>query len=276
MKLSNDTVTVLKNFSTINQNLVINPGKNISTMSAMKNIVAKATVTEKFPQAFAIYDLNEFLASLSLFDKPDLDFKDDFVVMTETGSKGKSLKYWYSDPSVVTTPAKEITMPSSEVTFTFSSDLLSDVTKAAAVIGAPDMVLEGMDLGTATLKVTDKKNDTANNYAVGVDTNHKDSDKNVPYKFWFKVENLRLLPGSYDVKVSSKNISYFKNTNVDVAVFQKKPFFGPSKLLVHNMINYSSSQKKKLVGENNILSINKKLQPIFGTSLEIENLIYAK
>ena len=219
MKLSNDTVTVLKNFSTINQNLVINPGKNISTMSAMKNIVAKATVTEEFPQAFAIYDLNEFLASLSLFDKPNLDFKEDFVVMTETGSKGKFLTYWYSDPSVVTTPAKEITMPSSEVTFTFSSDLLSDVTKAAAVIGAPDMVLEGMDLGTATLKVTDKKNDTANNYAVGVDTNHEDSDKNVPYKFWFKVENLRLLPGSYDVKVSSKNISYFKNTNVDVEYF---------------------------------------------------------
>ena len=219
MKLSNDTVTVLKNFSTINQNLVINPGKNISTMSAMKNIVAKATVTEDFPQAFAIYDLNEFLASLSLFENPDLDFKEDFVVMTETGSKGKSLKYWYSDPSVVTTPSKEITMPSSEVTFTFSSDLLSDVTKAAAVIGAPDMVLEGMDLGTATLKVTDKKNDTANDYAVSLDTNHKDPDKNVPYKFWFKVENLRLLPGSYDVKVSSKNISYFKNTNVDVEYF---------------------------------------------------------
>ena len=219
MKLSNDTVTVLKNFSTINQNLVINPGKNISTMSAMKNIVAKATVTEDFPQAFAIYDLNEFLSALSLFENPDLDFKEDFVVMTETGSKGKSLKYWYSDPSVVTTPAKEITMPSSEVTFTFSSDLLSDVTKAAAVIGAPDMVLEGMDVGTATLKVTDKKNDTANNYAVGVDTNHEDSDKNVPYKFWFKVENLRLLPGSYDVKVSSKKISYFKNTNVDVEYF---------------------------------------------------------
>ena len=219
MKLSNDTVTVLKNFSTINQNLVINPGKNISTMSAMKNIVAKATVTEDFPQAFAIYDLNEFLSALSLFENPDLDFKEDFVVMTETGSKGKSLKYWYSDPSVVTTPAKEITMPSSEVTFTFSSDLLSDVTKAAAVIGAPDMVLEGMDLGTAILKVTDKKNDTANNYAVGVDVNHEDSDKLVSYKFWFKVENLRLLPGSYDVKVSSKNISYFKNTNVDVEYF---------------------------------------------------------
>ena len=219
MKLSNDTVTVLKNFSTINQNLVINPGKNISTMSAMKNIVAKATVTEDFPQAFAIYDLNEFLSALSLFENPDLDFKEDFVVMTETGSKGKSLKYWYSDPSVVTTPAKEITMPSSEVTFTFSSDLLSDVTKAAAVIGAPDKVLEGIDIARAILKVTDKKNDTANNYAVGVDVNHEDSAKLVSYKFWFKVENLRLLPGSYDVKVSSKKISYFKNTNVDVEYF---------------------------------------------------------
>ena len=219
MKLSNDTVTVLKNFSTINQNLVINPGNKISTMSAMKNIVAKATVTEEFPQTFAIYDLNEFLSALSLFENPDLNFKDDFVVMTETGSKGKSLKYWYSDPSVVTAlPDKEITMPSSEVSFTFSNNLLSDVTKAAAVIGAPDMCLEAMSLDKAVLKVTDKKNDTANDYAVGVDVTNSDG-KDVSYKFWFKVENLRLLPGSYDVNVSSKRISYFKNTSVDVEYF---------------------------------------------------------
>ena len=220
MKLSNDTVTVLKNFSTINQNLVINPGKNISTMSAMKNIVAKATVTEDFPQEFAIYDLNEFLASLSLFDNPELTFKDDFVVMTESNAPTKkSLKYWYSDPSVVTTPTKEITMPSTEVTFTLTGDLLSDVTKAAAVIGAPDMVLEGMDLGSAVLKVADKKNDTSNNYAQHLDIWFDKGDKNVPYKFWFKVENLKLLPGSYNVQVSAKKISYFKNENVDVEYF---------------------------------------------------------
>ena len=220
MKLSNDTVTVLKNFSTINQNLVINPGKNISTMSAMKNIVAKATVTEAFPQKFAIYDLNEFLASLSLFENPELNFKDDFVIMTESNAPTKkSLKYWYSDPSVVTTPTKEITMPSSEVTFSLSSDLLSDVTKAAAVIGAPDMVLEGMDLGSAVLKVADKKNDTSNNYAQHLDIWYDEGDKNVPYKFWFKVENLKLLSCSYNVQVSSKNISYFKNSNVDIEYF---------------------------------------------------------
>ena len=219
MKLSNGTVTVLKNFSTINQNLVIKAGNKISTMSAMKNIISKATVEETFPREFAIYDLNEFLSALSLFEKPDLDFKEDFVVMTEEGSSGKALKYWYSDPSVVTTPQKEVTMPECEITFTLESELLSDVQKAAAVIGAPDMVLEGMDLGTAVIKVTDKKNTTANDYAVQVDVNSEDPDKNVPYKFWYKVENLKLLPGTYDVEVSSAKISFLKNTNVDISYF---------------------------------------------------------
>ena len=219
MKLSNGTVTVLKNFSTINQNLVIKAGNKISTMSAMKNIIAKATVEETFPREIAIYDLNEFLSALSLFEKPDLDFREDFVVMIEEGSSGKALKYWYSDPSVVTTPQKEVTMPECEITFTLESDLLSDVQKAAAVIGAPDMVLEGMDLGTAVIKVTDKKNTTANDYAVQVDVNSEDPDKNVPYKFWYKVENLKLLPGTYDVEVSSAKISFLKNTNVDISYF---------------------------------------------------------
>ena len=214
MKLSNETVTVLKNFSTINQNLVIKSGNSISTMSAMKNIVAKARVQETFAQEFAIYDLNEFLAALSLFDNPDLDFQEDFVVI----SNGAHLKYWYSDPSVVTTPMKEVTMPESEVSFTLESNMISDVQKAAAVIGAPDMVLEAMSTGIAVLKVTDKKNKTANDYAVKVDVNNEDG-KDVPYKFWFKVENLKLLPGTYNVAVSSKNISHFVNTKVDVDYF---------------------------------------------------------
>ena len=214
MKLSNETVTVLKNFSTINQNLMIKSGNSISTMSAMKNIVAKAGVSETFPRDFAIYDLNEFLASLSLFDKPDLDFKEDFVMVTEAGSTNKTLKYWYSDPSVVTTPSKEVTMPSCEVSFSLSSNILSDIQKAAAVIGVPDMVLTNGKTGGADLKVTDKKNDTANDYSISFDINSDDRGAN--YSFWFKVENLRLLPATYDVEVSSKNISHFKNTNVDI------------------------------------------------------------
>ena len=215
MNLSNETVSVLKNFATINQNLVIKSGSSISTMSAMKNIVASAKVKETWPTDFAIYDLNEFLSALSLFEKPSLDFKNDFVVITEDGSTNKTLKYWYSDPSVVTTPTKEITMPDCEVNFSLENTMLGDVQKAAAVIGVPDMVLEAMDSGIALLKVTDKKNATANDYAVKVDVNNDDG-KNLPYKFWFKVENLKLLSGTYDVAISSKNISHFVNTNVDI------------------------------------------------------------
>ena len=209
MKLSNETVSVLKNFSTINQNLVIKGGNKIATMSAMKNIVAKAEVIEDFPQEFAIYDLNEFLSAISLFSKPELEFENDFVMITEEGTS-KSLKYWYSDPSVVTTPTKDITMPECEVKFNLSSDTLSTVTKAAAVIGAPDMALE-----SGSLKVTDKKNDTANNYALDLDVDSQSDD----YKFWFKVENLKLIQGSYDVQVSSKNISHFKNSTGNVEYF---------------------------------------------------------
>ena len=209
MKLSSQTINVLKNFSTINQNLVIKEGSDIATMSAMKNIVAKAKVEEDFTKEFAIYDLNEFLSALSLFGTPDLDFQDDYVVITEEGSS-KSLKYWYSDPSVVTTPNKDITMPSNEVKFDFSSDTLAEITRAASVIGAPDMVLEN-----GKLRVTDKKNTTANDYATELDV----PDSDVEYKFWFKVENLKLLPGSYSVEVSSKNISRFSNSNVDIEYF---------------------------------------------------------
>jgi hypothetical protein len=214
MNLSNETVSVLKNFATINQNLVVKKGNSLITMSAMRNIVASAEVEEKWPTEFAIYDLNEFLAALSLFEKPDLEFHDDFVVITENGNV---LKYWYSDPSVVTTVSKEITMPECEVSFSLENGLLSNVQKAAAVIGVPDMALESVDSGVALLKVTDKKNATANDYAVKIDVNNNnDNGKNLTYKFWFKVENLKLLSGTYDVGVSSKSISHFVNKNVDV------------------------------------------------------------
>jgi hypothetical protein len=206
MKLSTDTISVLKNFSTINANLMVKAGSSLSTMSAMKNIVAKADVTEEFPSDFAIYDLNEFLSALSLFGKPDLEFNNDFVIITEEGTS-KSLKYWFSDPSVVTTPSKEISMPSTELTFNLSSDTLNEITKAAAVIGVPDMALAG-----GKLMVTDKKNSTANAFETSLDVGDVEAD----YKFWFKVENLKLIPGAYDVEVSSKKISHFTNTKLGV------------------------------------------------------------
>jgi len=206
MKLSTETISVLKNFSTINANLMVKAGSSLSTMSAMKNIIAKADVAEEFTTPFAIYDLNEFLSALSLFGKPDLEFDDEFVTITEEGTS-KSLKYWFSDPSVVTTPSKEISMPSTELTFNLSSDTLNEITKAAAVIGVPDMALAG-----GKLMVTDKKNSTANAYETSLDV----GDVSADYKFWFKVENLKLIPGSYDVEVSSKKISHFTHTKLGV------------------------------------------------------------
>lgn len=205
MKLSEHTTSVLKNFASINQNLVIKEGKTISTMSAMKNIVAKAEVDEDFPREIAIYDLNEFLAALSLFNNPVLDFSENYVMITEEGKTGNSLKYFYSDPSVVTTPSSEITMPETEVKFSLDSGDLSKVQRAASVIGSPDLVLEKNGTGSY-LTVKDKKNDTANNYSLDVD-----AEGSGEYNFFFKVENLKLLPTNYDVNVSSKNISHFKS-----------------------------------------------------------------
>jgi|TARA_B110000046_G_scaffold22770_1_gene21471 hypothetical protein len=210
MKLSNYTTSVLKNFSTINQNLVIKEGNTITTMSAMKNIVAKAEVEETFPQQIAIYDLNEFLGALSLFTSPVLDFSDNYVMISEENKPTTKMKYFYSDPSVVTSPNKMITMPSNEVKFTMSSEDLSRLKRAAGAIGAPDMVLE-KDGSSSSLTVKDKKNDTANNYSLDVDTTSEGE-----FNFYFKVENMKLLDGNYDVEISSKNISHYTNKSTDI------------------------------------------------------------
>ena len=210
MKLSSDTMNILKNYATINQNLMIKEGKELTTMSAMKNIIARADVEEEFTQEVAIYDLNEFLSCLSLFKNANLEFESTFVTITEENNPKTSLKYFYSDPSVVTTPSKMITMPSNEVTFTLESSTLSDITKAAAVISSADLVLENSS-GTPSLTVKDKKNDTANSYSTGVDTKGEGN-----FSFFFKVENLKLMDGKYTVEVSSKNISHMKNESTPI------------------------------------------------------------
>ena len=212
MKLSEHTISVLKNFASINQNLVIREGSELQTMSAMKNIVARSGVEESFPKEVAIYDLNEFLAALSLFSSPILEFADQYVTIKEESNPSNSLKYFYSDPSVVQSPSKTITMPSEDVTFELSNGDLSKMKKASAVIGAPDMVLENTDEPfKSILNAIDKKNDTANNYSLDISTNGDGQ-----FKFYFKVENLKLMDGSYDVSVSSRNISNFKSKNSDV------------------------------------------------------------
>ena len=211
MKLSEHTVDVLKNFASINQNLVIKEGSTLTTMSAMKNIVAKAEVEESFDKEVAIYDLNEFLASISLFTNPVLEFDEGFVTIKEENNPKNSLKYFYSDPSVVTSPNKTITMPSKEVSFKLNGENLNKLKRAAGVIQAPDLVLEKKNTDVF-LTVKDKKNDTANTFSVDVDTTTEGSN----FKFYYKVENLKVMEGNYDVEISSKNISHLKSTNKDV------------------------------------------------------------
>ena len=210
MKLSDNTKMVLRNFATINQNLVIKEGSELLTMSAMKNIVAKAEVEETFPKEIAIYDLNEFLASISLFAVPVLEFEEQYLIIKEEDQPHKKLKYFHSDPSVVQTPSKTISMPSEEVSFELKIEKLLEMKKAAGVISSPDMVLQKLN-GSSSLLAKDKKNDTANNYSSDIKT-----DGDGEFEFYFKVENLKLLDGDYDVKISSKNISHFKNDKSNI------------------------------------------------------------
>ena len=213
MKLSNATRDVLKNFSTINANLMVREGNTLKTISSMKNIVATATIPDAFTKEFGIYDLNEFLASMSLFKTPDLAFDDNRVVIKEDNGRSKC-DFYYSDPSVITTVTKDITMPSVDVEFELTEDTLNSVLKAAAVLGAPDLVLTAEQGGDIELKVSDKKNDTSNSFSVKVGENATSS-----YKYYFKVENLKLIPGTYKVEVSSRNISRFVNQTIEVEYF---------------------------------------------------------
>ena len=149
--------------------------------------------------------MNEFLASISLFAVPVLEFEEQYLTIKEEGQPHKKLKYFYSDPSVVQTPSKTISMPSEEVSFELKIEKLLEMKKAAGVISSPDMVLQKLN-GSSSLLAKDKKNDTANNYSSDIKT-----DGDGEFEFYFKVENLKLLDGDYDVKISSKNISHFKN-----------------------------------------------------------------
>ena len=211
MKLSNDTRDVLKNYSTINANLLVSSGNKIATMSQMKNIVSLATLPDTFESEFAIYDLNEFLSAMSLFEDPELDFGDSSVKISQGG---QSLNYFYSDPTVVTKTKSDITMPEPDAVFTLKQSVFNQISKASAVLGGQDMVLDVNSEGVMTLMVSDRKNDTSNSFSVEVGEGATPNQK-----FYFKVENLKLLSGDYEVKVSSKGISNFKNVSKDIQYF---------------------------------------------------------
>ena len=205
MKLSDQTLEVLKNFSDINTNILVKPGSELSTISTMKNILAKATITESFDKQFAVYDLSELLGIVSAIEKPDVDISNEkFMTIGSTGSKSKA-KYYYSDESVVTSPQKDVIMPDADVNFQLKDEILSKLLKMAAIMKLPDLSLVGKKGQDVILKVHDKKN-SANSYEEFVGT-----EASADFTFNFKIENLKIIPGDYDVAVSSKSISHFKN-----------------------------------------------------------------
>ena len=211
MKLSDSTLSLLKNFSTINQSILFKQGTKLRTISVMKNILAEATVSEELPKDFGIYDLGQFLNGLSLHNSPELDFQEDnHVVIKEGRSRSK---YFFADPQVIVTPPeKEMNLPSEDVTFDLSTEQLDKLLKAAAIYQLPDLAVVGGN-GVVKIVVRDKKNDTSNDFAITVG----ETDKQ--FSFNFKVENIKILPGNYEVVVSSKLLSRFSSKNQDLTYF---------------------------------------------------------
>jgi hypothetical protein len=203
MKLSAETITILKNFASINQSILVKSGSKLRTISVMKNILAEADVKEQFPKNFAIYDLNQFLNGLSLHQDPDLDFSNDTHVIIREGKR--RVKYFFADPEVIVTPPdKELELPSQDVCFQLEHSQLDKLIKASAVYQLPDLSAVG-ESGEIRLVVRDKKNDTSNEFSIVV------GETNLDFTFNFKVENIKIIPGTYDVVISKKLLSKFTN-----------------------------------------------------------------
>ena len=211
MKLSDNTLTILKNFAGINNSILVKEGNKLRTISVAKNILAEADITEEFPRDFAIYDLNQFLNGLSLHQDPDLDFKEESYLSIKEGKR--RVKYFFADPNVIISPPeKEIALPSQDVCFQVDSASLEKLIKAAQVYQLPDLSAVG-EAGVIKLVVRDKKNDTSNEYAIVVGETDKE------FTFNFRVENIKIIPGAYDVVVSKKLLSKFTNTKYNLNYF---------------------------------------------------------
>ena len=211
MNLTDKTLTVLKNFAGINNSILVKEGNQLRTISVAKNILAEAEIEEDFPRQFGIYDLSQFLNGLGLHHSPELDFTNDGHVMIREG-KMRS-KYFFAAPNVIITPPdKPIELPSEDVTFELSTDQLDKLLKAAGIYQLPDLSVVGGE-GVVKVLVRDKKNDTSNSFSIVVGETESE------FSFNFKVENIKILPGTYDVVVSQKLLSRFTAKNYDLTYY---------------------------------------------------------
>ena len=211
MKLSDATLDVLKNFSTVNQNILVKEGSKLRTMSTMKNILGEANIGEVFPKEFGIYDLNEFLGVFSLTKDAELEFANDSFMVVKSGRT--KIKYFFSDPSILTTPPETFNAPDCDVSFAVTRDILSSVLKSTAVMQLPDVVFSGVPGATIKITTTDLKNTTSNEF-----TQELSENTTQEFKFHYKVDNLKMIPGDYDVSVSTTAlVSNWKNSHKDIS-----------------------------------------------------------
>ena len=204
MELSENTLSVLKNFSGINQNILIRSGNTIKTISEARNVLATAVVDESFPQDFGVYDLNEFIGVLGLVDTPNLQFEDEYVRISDSSGRSK-VKYFFSAEETLTSPQKDITMPEADVSFTLDNDTLNKLKRAASTLGHSEVSISGKD-GVLSLSVVDSQNMTSNAFSIDVDGTYPED---AVFNFILSINNLKMLPGDYEVQISSKLISQF-------------------------------------------------------------------
>lgn len=205
MELTEKTLQVLKNYATINPNVVIEEGNVIKTVSEAKNLLSKSTVDVEFPKTFGVYDLGEFLNVVGLMTAPRLTFDDSYVMISDSSGRSR-IKYFYSDPDILTKPTKDIIMPECEVKFTLDRETLLRIKRAASVLGHTEMSLS-VDSGVVCLSVIDNNDKTSNVFSIDVDGTYEDEN----FNFVFNISNLKMVDGDYDVEISSKLISHFVN-----------------------------------------------------------------
>lgn len=210
MKISVDTINVLKNFANINSNIVVKPGNVLRTLSPSRNIFAESKVAETFDLEFGIYDLNKFLATVSLFKDPEFEFHEKHVTISGGGSSAR-INYFYSDASLLTSPPKHFNMPPHQIEFMLDARNFNELMRASAVLQAPDLSVVGTDAGI-DLRVNDKRDDTSHQYNVRV----ADNTNNIVCDAHLKTENLKFIGGDYKVCISNKNISEFRHKTLDI------------------------------------------------------------
>ena len=211
MELQEQTLNVLKNFSDINPNILIKEGNTIKTISEAKNVLATAIVDNEFSQQFGIYDLKEFIGVLSLVDQPNLKFSDESVTVSDQSGRSK-IRYFFSPEETLTSPQKDIKMPECEVQFKLDANTLNKWRSAASTLGHTNVSVTPGE-GVLTLSVVDNENATSNAYSIDVPYTSKPES---PFTFIINISNLKIIPGDYEVSISSKLISEFKNTEVNV------------------------------------------------------------